>query len=452
MKRRMLIVMPDACIHKLKIGPVNRSFREAPLTATSLAALVPEELEFDIKIIDESIDAIPFDEHFDLVAISCLTGTALKAYRIADIFRIQGSTVILGGVHITLMPEEAKQHADSVVKGFAERTWPQLLRDYINGNMKQEYSDPEMHFSEIPAPRRDLQNKNGYMIPNVVSATRGCKAKCDFCTVPVAGYGWHERPVGEVIAEIKNIPARRFVFNDVSMGENPEYLKELLTAMIPLNKIWGGLLSTKAFQDEEIADLLKKSGCVYILIGLESINNMSLKSIFKGFNRFEEYSYIIGLLHSINVVLMGCFIFGFDDDNQDIFKRTVEFTNDFKVDIPRYAIYTPYPGTEAFTKLTAEGRILHHYWQHYDTQHVVFQPKNMTPQQLDEGFRWAFRKTYGVYSSLKRTIHTGKNFPITFGGNLAYNIYLNRLFSEKDRIFDIKNTATGREEYYYKPD
>ncbi len=433
----MLIVMPEAGIHKLKLGPIHRSFREAPLTATSLAALVPDELNFDITIIDESIDKIPFQNHYDLVAISVLTGTALKAYKIADTFRKNGSTIVLGGVHVTLMPEEAREHADCIVIGFAERTWPQLLNDYVNGQLQKKYSDSEMHFNKIPTPRRDLQRNNGYMIPNVVSATRGCKGICDFCTVPVAGYGWHERPIGEVIQEIKDLPSRRFVFNDVSMGENPEYFKELLRAMIPLKKSWGGLLSTKAFQDEEIIDLLKKSGCRYILIGFESINNMSLKGIFKGFNRFEEYKYIIDLLHSINVVLMGCFIFGFDEDQLDVFEKTVDFANTFKVDIPRYAIYTPYPGTESFRRLTAEGRILHHYWQHYDTQHVVIKPKNMTPQQLDDGFRWAFRKTYTVPSSLKRTINTGKNFPITFGGNLAYNIYINRLFSEKNRIYGI---------------
>jgi radical SAM superfamily enzyme YgiQ (UPF0313 family) len=435
MKRKMLIVMPEAGIHKLKLGPIHRSFREAPLTATSLAALVPDKLNFDITIVDESIDPIPYHNHYDLVAISCLTGTALKAYKIADIFRKKGSTIILGGVHVTLLPQEAKEHADCIVKGFAERTWPQLLNDYVNGNLAKEYSDSEMHFNEIPAPRRDLQRNSGYMIPNVVSATRGCKGICDFCTVPVAGYGWHERPIDEVIKEIKDIPSRRFVFNDVSMGENPEYFRELLKAMIPLKKQWGGLLSTKAFQGEEIIDLLKKSGCGYILIGFESINNMSLKGIFKGFNRFEEYKYIIELLHSIDVVLMGCFIFGFDEDQPDVFERTVDFANTFRVDIPRYAIYTPYPGTESFRRLTAEGRILHHYWQHYDTQHVVIKPKNMTPQQLDDGFRWAFRKTYTVPSSLMRTINTGKNFPITFGGNLAYNIYINRLFSEKNRIY-----------------
>jgi len=437
MKRKMLIAMPEAGIHKLKLGPIHRSFREAPLTATSLAALVPDELNFEITIIDESIDKIPFQNHYDLVAISCLTGTALKAYRIADIFRKKGSTIILGGVHVTLMPEEAKEHADSIVIGFAERIWPQLLHDFVNGQLQKKYSDSEMHFNEIPVPRRDLQRNNGYMVPNVVSATRGCKGICDFCTVPVAGYGWHERPIEEVIDEIKNLPSRRFVFNDVSMGENPEYFKELLRAMIPLKNKWGGLLSTKAFQDEEIVDLLKKSGCVYILIGFESVNNMSLKGILKGFNRFEEYKNIIELLRSIDVVLMGCFIFGFDEDQLDVFKKTVDFANEYKVDIPRYAIYTPYPGTEAYRRLTAEDRILHHYWQHYDTQHVVFQPKNMSPQQLDEGFRWAFRETYRPIPSLKRTIHTGKNFPITFGGNLAYNIYINRLFREKNRIYSI---------------
>jgi len=440
MKRKMLIILPEAGIHKLKLGSFHRSFREAPLTATSLAALVPDELNFDIRIIDESIDKIPFNNFYDLVAISCLTGTSLKAYKIADAFRKKGSTIVLGGVHVTLMPEEASEHADCIVTGFAERTWPKLLRDYVDGKLQKKYSDPEMHFSGIPAPRRDLQRNSGYMIPNVVSATRGCKGICDFCTVPVAGYGWYERPLGEVIQEIKDLPSRRFVFNDVSMGENPEYFRELLKAMIPLRKKWGGLLSTKAFQDEEIIDLLKKSGCLYILIGFESVNNMSLKGIFKGFNHFEEYKYIIGLLHSVDIVLMGCFIFGFDEDQPDVFERTVDFANRYKVDIPRYAIYTPYPGTESFRRLTAEGRILHHYWEHYDTQHVVIKPKNMTPQQLDTGFRWAFKKTYTVISSFKRTIDTGVNFPITFGGNLAYNIYIKRLFSEKNRIYGMSES------------
>jgi radical SAM superfamily enzyme YgiQ (UPF0313 family) len=432
--KKLLIIMPDGRIHKLKVGPFSRSFREAPLTATALAALVPDELNFEIRIADESIDAVPLDEQFDLVAISCLTGAVVKAYQYADHFRGKRIPVVLGGVHVTLMPEEAALHADAIVTGFAEKAWPELLHDFMRGEMKPHYFQTEQHFYNIPFPRRDLQRKSGYMVPNVVSATRGCKGVCDFCSVSAAHFGWSTRPIPEVINEIKNLPANRFVFNDVSMGEDMEYFKELMTAMIPLKKKWGGLVSTKVFHDPEILPLLKKSGCIYLLLGFESIDNQSLQSISKGFNKFEEYKYIIDSMRQNDIVLMACFIFGFDHDDKGIFERTVDFVNEYKVDIPRYAIYTPYPKTEAFNKLDSEGRLLHYHWQHYDTQHVVFRPMQMTPEELDHGFIWAYKKSFTPWSSLKRTINTGKNFPLTFGGNLAYNIYIKRLIKEKNRI------------------
>ena len=433
-KRKLLILMPDGRIHKLKLGPINKSFREAPLTATSLAALVPQELNFDIKIVDESIDKVPTDEHFDLVAISCLTGTVVKAYHYADFFRSKGIPVVLGGVHVTLMPEEASLHADAIVTGFAETAWPALLSDFVDGKMLKHYCQSEQHFYRVPVPRRDLQRKSGYMVPNVVSATRGCKGTCDFCSVSAAHFGWSTRPIPEVIDEVKSLPKPRFVFNDVSMGEDMDYFKQLLTELIPLKKKWGGLVSTKVFRDPEVLPLLKKSGCLYLLLGFESISNISLQHISKGFNKVEEYKQIIDGMHHFGIVLMACFIFGFDEDDKTIFEKTVDFVNDYKVDIPRYAIFTPYPKTEAFNKLEREGRLLHYHWQHYDTQHVVFVPKLMTPEELDRGFILSYKKTFTVASSLKRTIYTGKNFPITFGGNLAYNIYIHRLINEKNRI------------------
>jgi radical SAM superfamily enzyme YgiQ (UPF0313 family) len=433
-RKKLLIMMPDGRIHKLKLGIISRSFREAPLTATSLAALVPEELNFDIRIADESIDKIPLEEPFDLVAISCLTGTVVKAYEYADYFRSKGIPVVLGGVHVTLMPEEAAQHADAIVTGFAEKAFPALLHDFVKGEMKPHYFQEQQHFHDVPFPRRDLQRNNGYMVPNVVSATRGCKGVCDFCSVSAANFGWATRPISEVINEVSKLPSNRFVFNDVSMGEDMEYFKELLTAMIPLKKKWGGLVSTKVFRDPEILPLLKKSGCIYLLLGFESIDNSALMSISKGFNKFEEYKSIIDGMRRHDIVLMACFIFGFDHDDKGVFQRTVDFVNEYKVDIPRYAIFTPYPKTEAFHKMEREGRLLHRHWQHYDTQHVVFQPMQMTPEELDRGFIWAYQKTFTPWSSLKRTIHTGKNFPLTFGGNLAYNIYIRRLVNEKNRI------------------
>ncbi len=432
--KKLLIVLPDGRIHKLKLGPINTSFREAPLTATALAALVPDELNFDITIADESVSRIPLDENFDLVAISCLTGTSTRGYEIADHFRHKKNPVVLGGVHVTLLPEEAQKHADSIVIGFAENTWPQLLHDFSKNKMQPVYRSETSEFVNIPIPRRDLQKNNGYMISNTVSATRGCKGTCDFCSVSAAHFGWQTRPVNEVIDEIRQIKSKKLVFNDVSMGEDMAYFKELLHAMIPLKKNWGGLVSTKVFRDPEILPLLQKSGCVYLLLGFESINQMSLAGINKGFNKFLEYKNIISGMRKHGIVLMACFIFGFDDDEKDIFAKTVDFVNENNIDIPRYAIYTPYPKTEVYAKLESENRLLHKNWEHYDTQHVVFRPKNMTPQELDDGFRWAFKKTYQIKSSFFRTLHSGKNFPITFMGNVAYNIYINRLFSEKVRI------------------
>ncbi len=435
MKKELLIILPEGKIHKINVGSFSKSFREAPLTATVLAALVPEELNFNITIVDESIQNIPLNKSFDLVAISILTGTAHRGYVLAGIFKQKGAIVVLGGVHVSLCPGEAAEHAVSIVIGFAERSWPQLLKDFNNGNLKKKYKESNAYFDELPIARRDLQKSLAYMIPNTINATRGCLGNCDFCAVPAAGFGWHTRPISNVIDEIKALNAKRFVFNDVSMGEDMEYLKILLHEMKGLNKKWGGLVSTKVFRDPEILDLLKSSGCVYLLIGFESINNNALKNINKGFNKVKEYKKIIAQLRSIDVILMACFIFGLDDDHVDIFENTVDFVQEHKINIPRYAIYTPYPGTESFKRLLEENRILHTDWSYYDTQHVVFRPKNMTPEQLENGFKKAFYDTYSIKNSFKRTLASGKNFPITFGGNLAYRLYLKRLFPEFRKTF-----------------
>lgn len=432
--KKLLIILPDGRIHKIDLGWFKKSFREAPLTATVLASLVPEELKYDITIADESVQEIPFKQHFDVVAISVLTGNSKRAYELARFFRNRGSIVVLGGVHVTILPEEAAIHADSIVIGFAEKTWPQLLYDLENGDLRPVYREMKNHFGDLPVPRRDLQASSRYMIPYVVNATRGCKSFCDFCAVPAAKFGWQTRPLGSVIDEIKSIPVKKFVFNDVSLGEDPDYFKSLLKALIPLKKKWGGLVSIKVFRDEEILRLLEQSGCAYLLIGFESLNDLSLKYIHKGFNRFEEYKEVIRKLRSINVILMACFIFGFEEDDVHVFDNTVDFVNTYQVNIPRYAIYTPYPGTVSFDRLMAEERILHTQWDHYDTQHVVFKPKQMTPEELDRGFKKAYMDTFGLKSSLQRTISSGKNFLLTFGGNMAYNLYLKRLFLEKDRI------------------
>jgi radical SAM superfamily enzyme YgiQ (UPF0313 family) len=376
---------------------------------------------------------VPLEESFDLVGISAMTGTCYRAFLLADHFRARGAKVVLGGVHVTLRPEEARPHADAIVRGFAERTWPQLLRDFAAGRLAPEYQDDGCHLHGLPEPRRDLQHNWGYMMPYTVFATRGCKSACDFCSVPAAGFGWHTRPVAEVIDEIRRIPARRFAFNDVSLNEDRDYARELFTALIPLKKMWGGLATARIADDPELLDLMAASGCVFLLLGLESVSQHALNRMGKRFNQAGDYGKVARELHARGIIIQGCFIFGLDDDTPAVFDETVAVVNDLRIDIPRYALYTPYPGTRAFERIRAEGRLLHEHWAHYDTQHVVIRPKNMTPEQLDAGFIRAYRETFRLKSIWHRT-SGAKQAAIAFIGNLAYRRYVRRLEREPGRI------------------
>jgi len=431
---KLLLLMPDANIHRIKFGPLCISFREAPLTLTTLAALVPADVDTEITLIDESVQSVPENIKFDLVAISCLTGTALRAYKWAAHFKKQGATVVLGGIHVSLCPDEAAKHADSIMTGFAETTWPEMIHDFYNGVLKSRYAGYRGDISALPFPRQDLQKKLGYAMPGTVSATRGCGCSCTFCSVPAANYGWQTRPIGRVIDEIRRIPARRFAFNDVNLLWDRNYALELLKAIRPLNKLWGGLAVVSTASDPEMLEALQLAGCQYLLCGFESLSESSLDSIDKGFNRVDSYQTCMEAFHAYGISIQGCFIFGLDDDRHDIFKNTADIVNELKVDIPRYAISTPYPQTKLFETLKKEGRLLHTRWDHYDTQHVVFQPKYMSPQELDKGFQYAYRKTFELRAIKART-QASPHPLITSIGNLAYRHYLKHLKRDRHRIY-----------------
>jgi len=427
---KVLLIMPDADMHKLRIGSHVRSFREAPISLTTLAALTRDDPDVEYRLIDESVDPVPLDEPADLVGISVLTGTARRAYALADHFRARGVPVVLGGIHATLRPDEAVRFADSVVVGMAERTWPVVIRDLREGRLRPRYEDrtePGPYVEGVPTPRWELQRRSGYMVPYTVQTTRGCYHACDFCTVPAVWKRFQRRPVADVVRDIRAVPAKRFCISDVSPFDDLDYAKELLRAMIPLKKKWGGLATTRIAKDPELFDLLVKSGCNFLLIGFESVNQAALSGIYKGFNRSDQYDELVRQLHRAHVVVQGCFVFGFDHDTTDVFRATVERVNQLRIDIPRYSIYTPYPGTRLFARLEEEGRLLSRDWADYDTMHVVYRPKQMSPVELYEGFRWAYRETFRFGSILRRTLAGGRLFPITFVGNLAYRMYVKRL-------------------------
>lgn len=437
-KHKLLIVLPDGKIHKLKLWGFQRSFREAPVTATFLAGLVPDELGFDLSIVDESVSKIDFDRTQDLVAISLLTGTSERAYEIAQKFKkLHGSTIIMGGVHVQLLPDEVVQFADTIVIGYAEEAWPQLLRDFANGQLQKVYNTrgkgPEI-LDNLPIPRRDLQKKLRYNIPGSTFATRGCLYNCDFCTTAALETQLQFRPVHEVIDDIRSIPNKYIAFNDVNIINDRDYALELFEALTPLKKIWGALATVHVAKDPEMLEAMTKSGCRYLLVGLESVNRSSLKDIHKGFNAIDKYKQTVQTLHDHKISIQGCFIFGMDSDEIGIFDDTVELVNELKIDIPRYAIFTPYPGTPAFDQMKSEGRLLHTRWKYYDTQHVVFQPKLMSVRDLEEGFKKAYKDTFTLASNFRRSIKNKRFSIINFAGNAAYFLFIRKLYGDMDRF------------------
>jgi radical SAM superfamily enzyme YgiQ (UPF0313 family) len=261
------------------------------LTLTTLAALIPPEIQAEVEIIDEGVESLPSEIKADLVGITAITGTVMRAYALADHIRQKGIPVVLGGVHATLMPQEASLHADAVVTGFAEESWPQLLRDFVRGKMQKLYTQsPALSMEDLPIPRRDLLKGKGYITVNTLQATRGCLNQCDFCVVPVAwGRRMYLRPVKDVIAELEQIQSRNVLFVDVSPIEDRKYALELYRAMIPLKKRWLSPSTIRMADDPELLDLASKSGCRGLLIGFESVSQMTLKEMGKPFNYTQKF-------------------------------------------------------------------------------------------------------------------------------------------------------------------
>ena len=387
--------------------------RYAPLTLTTLASLVPPEIPAEVTIIDEGIDEIlPERIEADLVGISAITGTAPRAYEIAARLRDRNIPVALGGVHPTLMPEEAMHNADSVVVGYAEEAWPQLLRDLVAGRMQRRYDQSKsLKLDNLPFPQRELFNKSLVNVAHTLEATRGCIYQCDFCVVPFAWGRPLQKPVADVVADIKQMGAKRVIFLDLNLIADVPYAKELFTALIPLKIRWGGLATTTIAWDDELLDLAARSGCRGLLIGFESLNQDSLKEAKKAFNMRHDYHEVVRKIRARGIALMGCFVFGFDHDTLATFDETVEFVMESHMDLPRYAIAVPFPGTGLFKRLKAEGRITTENWSLYDGQHVVFQPRNMSADDLLQHTRRAWKKTYSYAAMWKRLAGSRTQLP-----------------------------------------
>ena len=427
-KLRLALLSPRGPLYRHRSGIWKKSLRYAPLTLTTLASLIPREIDSEVTLFDEGITDIPLDLDADLIGISAITGTAPRSYSLADHFRDRGIPVVLGGVHPTLVPGEAAEHADSIVVGYAEQTWPQLLRDFMNGGMQERYNqDPNLSLANLPFPRRDLLPSRQYVMMNTIEATRGCVHSCQFCVVPSAWGRPLQRPVGEVVADIKQMGMRRLIFLDLNLIADVDYAKELFTALTPLKLKWGGLVTTMIARDDELLDLAARSGCRALLLGFESLSQESLRETRKSFNMRENYYDVVRQIHERGISIMGCFVFGFDNDTRDTFEQTADFVIDANIDLPRYSILTPFPGTPLFRRLEQEDRILTRDWSLYDGQHVVYEPTQMSPEFLLSKTEWAWKRTYEYRSIAKRLLGSRLQLPISYAANMGYRFYANNL-------------------------
>ncbi|MCL5959015.1 MAG: B12-binding domain-containing radical SAM protein [Chloroflexi bacterium] len=391
-----------------------------PVNLAIVAALTPPDLE--IGLTDENITAIDFEKRVDLVGITSTTRTANRAYAIADAYRAKGATVVLGGIHPTALPEEAAQHADAVVVGEAEETWPRLIADLREGQLKPFYrSHGRPDLVALPHPRRDLFAKNGYLLSNTVSTTRGCPFNCSYCSVSTFfGRTYRFRPVADIVREAECFRQRAVFFLDDNIVGNPRRAKELFRALIPLKLKWASQGSINMAKDQELLRLAAVSGCIGMFIGFESLSPDGLKSVGKSVNAVEEYEQAIRKIHSHGISIAGAFIFGLDQDDEDVFERTVRFAQKVRLELAQFNVLTPFPATALHERLEKEGRITSRDWSKYNLRTVVYEPKRMSAQRLQEGLNWSWREFYSFPSIWRRVG--------PFHNSLAMLWYLNGQF------------------------
>lgn len=425
---RIALLSPRGPLYRHRSGIFGKSLRYAPLTLPTLASLVPAELEAEIMVFDEGIEEIPADLEADLIGISVITGTAPRGYELADKFRARGMPVVIGGVHATLCPEEAQLHADSVVTGYAEDSWPELLRDFSAKEMKPRYSQaPNLDLGGRPFPRRDLVGLERYMTPHTIEATRGCIHHCRFCVVPTAWGRPLQKPVRDVVADIEQMETKSVLFLDLNLIGDEEYAKSLFRELKPLNIRWAGLATTKIAWDPELLKLASSSGCSGLLIGFETVSPEALVESAKKFNMHQSYSEVIKRVHGEGIAIMGTFVFGFDTDTLDIFDRVTEFVVENRIDLPRYSVLTPFPATPLYRRLESEGRILTKDWGLYDGQHVVYRPATMTAEALLSGAERAWKNTYSWMNIGRRLVGSRRMLFKAMAANFGYRFYAHNL-------------------------
>jgi len=377
------------------------------LTIQQLAGICPDH--YEIEAVDENRgDKINYDKEYDLVGISCRTATTPRAYNISDEFRKRGVPVVLGGYHPSGLPDEAKQHADSVVIGEAEISFAKALEDVEKNKLKPYYQSDLVDPKLIPPPRRDVLDY--YLSVAGVEATRGCPVNCDFCFVhKVKGRIYRKRPIDNVIDEIKELKQKNIIFFDSSLTIDPNYSKNLFKNMIGLNKRFTGYGNVNVLsKDDEYLKLASEAGCIAWCIGFESLSQDTINHIGKSTNKVKDYKNAVKKIKDYNMNITGSFIFGFDDHVKETFKETMEMIKQLKIDMACFNVLTPFPGTPIFERIKKEKRITSFDWTRYTCAQTVFKPKHMTEQELYDGTIWVLKEFYKNIPTIKRILNNIK--------------------------------------------
>jgi radical SAM superfamily enzyme YgiQ (UPF0313 family) len=344
------------------------------------------------------------------VGITVMTDLVLRAYHIADTYRRKALKVVMGGIHPTVLPDEALEHADAVVVGEAESIWPRLVSNAASGQMQRLYRAGKMtDLKGLPKPRRDLLpgiKYQGYTpIPIGVETSRGCPYDCEFCSIgQTLGHHYRVRPVQEVIAEIESIDSRHLFFVDDALGLNRNVAKKLFTEMIPLRRLWLGQGTVSLAEDLELLRLMRRSGCLGLLVGFESVQKRTQNEVKKIKNLRIDFYEAMRRFHGEGFGILGTFVFGSDYENKDVFEQTLEFIMRSRMDCAELRILTPLPGTRLYERLLSEGRLFVRDWwlRGYPPDTLLFQPKGMTADELISGFSRLNRQTYSFGAMIKR--------------------------------------------------
>ncbi len=362
-----------------------------------------------VMIVEEETMTLDLDEDCDLVGISCMTSNAVRAYEIADHFRARGIKVVLGGVHPTILTEEALEHADSVVSGEAEGVWEQVVKDAENGSLREIYhkSEPDMN-TYIQKNFASLRTSRLFDIIPIMT-TRGCPYNCDFCCVSnLFGKKIRHVPIENVVRDIEESKSKNFIFLDDNIIARPKYAKELFKAIQPLNINWVGQSSISFAKDTELMRLAADSGCRALFIGLESVCETQMSQMKKAEKKLDELEEALKNIRRMGILIHASMIFGFDQDTEKTFEDTLEFLLKNRISTVSFNVLTPYPGTGTYDAMKSEGRLLTDNWKYYDHNTVVFKPRNMSPLELQVGKVATRKKFYTLLNVMRR-----------FGGNLS---------------------------------